>query len=144
MTVVVVGWEQFITTGQRLENVDIRGALDDAITKAAQPLPERLRASALSTLPKRGGLAATVAGSRIQVSGASGAEAGARVTVDSRYNVAGMDEGRVVHPLFGDRRHWYTQQITPRWFTTPIEAAQPGIEAAVNDSMERVAQEAGG
>ena len=144
MTVVVVGWEQFITTGQRLEHVDGRGALDGAITKAAEPLPERLRASALSTLPKRGGLAAAVAGSQMRVSAQSGAEAGARVTVDSRYNVAGMDAGRVVHPLFGDRRHWYTQQITPHWFTTPVEVAQPGIEAALNDSMERVAQEAGG
>ena len=144
MTVVVVGWERFITTGQRLQHVDIRRALDDAITHAAQPLPEKLRASALTTLPKRGGLAAAVAESQMRVAAQSGAEAGARVTVDSRYDVAGMDEGRVVHPLFGDRRHWYTERLNPHWFTTPVEAARPGFETAVNDAMDRIEKEAGG
>lgn len=141
MTVVVVGWEKFIEVGQRLEQVDIRAALDDAITHAAQPLPEKLRASALETLPKRGGLAAAVADSRIQVSGASGAEAGVRVTVDSRYNVAGMDDGSVVHPLFGNRLHWYVERVNPHWFTTPVEAAEPGIEQAVRDAMDRIEKE---
>lgn len=140
----VVGWEQFITTGERLQHVDVRRALDDAINHGAQPLPERLRASALATLPKRGGLAEAVARSQIRVSGTTGADAGARVTVDSRYNVAGLDAGRVVHPLFGDRRHWYSERVNPRWFTTPVEAAEPGIEREVRDAMERVKQEAEG
>lgn len=140
----VIGWEQFITTGERLQHVDVRRALDDAITHAAQPLPERLRASALAVLPKRGGLAEAVARSQIRVSGVTGSDAGARVVVDSQYNVTGLDAGRVVHPLFGDRRHWYSERVNPRWFTGPVEAAEPGIEKDVVDAMERVKQEAEG
>ena len=55
-----------------------------------------------------------------------------------------LDEGRLTHPLFGDREHWYTQElpsVEPGWFTGPAEAAGPrvrdGIERALADVADR-------
>ena len=51
-----------------------------------------------------------------------------------------LDAGRLTHPLFGDREHWFTQEepsVQPGWFTGPAEAAGPrvrdGIEKALDD-----------
>lgn len=58
----------------------------------------------------------------------------------ARIDVAALDRGRLRHPLFGRRRHWYTQSIPPGWFTKPIEAKadkfRDELLAAV-DAVER-------
>ena len=56
-----------------------------------------------------------------------------------------LDAGRISHPLFGSREHWYTQaappSITPGWFSGPCEDAAPrvldGIEQALGDIEEK-------
>ena len=34
-----------------------------------------------------------------------------------------LDEGRLRHPLFGDREHWYQQNLKPGWFTGSLNDA---------------------
>jgi hypothetical protein len=58
-----------------------------------------------------------------------------------------LDAGRLTHPLFADREHWYTQEepsVQPGWFTGPAEAAGPrvrdGIEKALAAIADRVSR----
>lgn len=32
-----------------------------------------------------------------------------------------LDRGRLRHPLFGNRRHWFEQPVPPGWFSRPME-----------------------
>ena len=56
-----------------------------------------------------------------------------------------LDEGRLTHPLFGDREHWYTQEAKhPGWFTDPCEAATPGVRAGIERALEDIEAKAAG
>ena len=32
-----------------------------------------------------------------------------------------LDRGRLRHSLFGNKRHWYGQAVTPGWFSRPVD-----------------------
>jgi hypothetical protein len=69
----------------------------------------------------------------------SGRRAGVRVEARSRQSRLGaLNAGRLRHPLFGNRDHWFTQAVRPGFFTDPLRAAVPAVKAAV----ERAVQEA--
>jgi hypothetical protein len=58
-----------------------------------------------------------------------------------------LDEGRLTHPLYGDREHWFTQVgaaqgVEPGWFTGPAEAAAPRVRAAIERALEDVGNRA--
>jgi hypothetical protein len=56
-----------------------------------------------------------------------------------------LDEGRLTHPLFGDREHWYTQEepsVHPGWFSGPAEAAGPRVRAGIEQALADVADKA--
>lgn len=95
-----------------------------------------IRASA-RRLPASNGLAAEVASSRITVSvAANGNSIRALVTARHRYNLAGLDKGTNVHPLFGNRRHWYRQAVRPRWFSEPVEARTDDVRRAIQKAVK--------
>jgi hypothetical protein len=50
-----------------------------------------------------------------------------------------LDGGEIHHPLWGDREHWYRQEVTPGWFTGPAEAGGPRVRAAIERALEDVA-----
>jgi len=53
-----------------------------------------------------------------------------------------LNAGRLTHPLFGDREHWYTQEapsVEPGWFTGPAEAAGPRVRAGIERALADVA-----
>ena len=56
-----------------------------------------------------------------------------------------LDEGRLTHPLFGDREHWYTQEepsVQPGFFTGPAEAGGPRVRAGIERALADVAGKA--
>ena len=97
------------------------------------------------TLPQRGGLAERVAGATYRVQLKGGRNPGVRITVTEKtgkpVDLNSIDRtGNVRHPLYGNRRHWYTTRAPQGWFTQPAMAAAPEVrkelEAAV-DAIER-------
>jgi hypothetical protein len=55
-----------------------------------------------------------------------------------------LDEGRLTHPLWGDREYWRTQTgtadgVTPGWFSGPAAAATPRVRAGIERALENVA-----
>lgn len=124
----------------------LKKRLYEAIARANTGLEADIRRSALTHLPKRNGLAREVSTSRITIrrmfSDHSGI--GINITATHEYDIKGMDEqGMVVHPLFGDRRHWYTQfeGVRPGWFSDPTNARIKPTHAAILRAVERYARE---
>ena len=46
-----------------------------------------------------------------------------------------LDAGTLNHPLFGNRKYWFREQVRPGFFTDPVRKAAPEIRAKVLDAM---------
>jgi hypothetical protein len=58
-----------------------------------------------------------------------------------------LDEGRLTHPVFGNREEWRTQEgaaqgVEPGWFSGPAEAAGPRVRTAIEQALADVADKA--
>jgi hypothetical protein len=65
---------------------------------------------------------------------------GARLTATSSHDIDALDHGRDMHPLFGDKRHWYVESVRPGWWSDPLNASEPGVRAQFEQAMENVKQ----
>lgn len=120
-----------------------------SIRTAAKPGIPAVRASAESTLPKRGGLADRVAS---QPYGIRTSLAAGKVSIVGKgmKELELIDSGTVRHPTFAHRRslfsgntrgaglmigrrsgEWHSQKVTPGFFSKPLTRLGPGIRKAV-------------
>lgn len=53
-----------------------------------------------------------------------------------------LDGGELHHPLWGNREHWYRQEVTPGWFSGPAQDAGPAVREAIERALEDVAAKA--
>lgn len=141
----VRGANQFRELAERLYSSDRYDWTAEQFTKAIKEstvlLREEIIASALNTLPKRGGLAALVAGSEIsQTMRRSGKRAGVTIRAKNKNHINSMDLGFVRHPLFGNRNKWYREAVNPGWWTKPTQASAPRVRAEIEAAMEIVKQ----
>lgn len=120
----------------------LRREITKAVTRTLRPIETDVRRSAVRTLPRRGGLGAEVSRSRITRSQRStGDVVTVEISASHRYDIAAMNKGRVNHPLYGNRRHWYSQRVRPRWWSDPTRRSGPRVRAALNDAMTTVARD---
>ncbi|CAM5617148.1 hypothetical protein SALBM135S_05882 [Streptomyces alboniger] len=141
-------------------NENLRASMQRRIRRAAEPLRDDLQQT-MRALPirsegrkagKRGGpspttrpLRATIAEAiRISVRTTGGA-AGARVWVDKsrlppdlKNMAATLNEGRVRHPVFGNRRRWATQWASPPWWDSTLRKHRPRMEREVARVLDDV------
>ena len=142
MDIVIKGGDELYAVAKRLRGADkvIRKELLQGIRTAAKPITAAVKASALSQLPQRGGLAALIGRSSVRVQTKTAARtAGVRIVATNPKNIYGMDKGRLRHPVFGDRGTWVEQSIPAGWFTDPIEKAADGLRLQVAEAIERAA-----
>ena len=119
-----------------------------AMRDAAAPVPDEIRAGLDPHLPNR--YAAVLdADVRLGISvRTAGSDPGVSVTGTGHgkaRKLRNLDAGRLTHPLFGDREHWYTQEepsVRPGWFTGPAEAAGPRVRDGIEKALEDVAAKA--
>jgi len=123
-------------------NQHLMVALREAILEAANPLPERVRRSAINRLPSTGGLGARVARTDVQIiARVFGDNVGAHVV--ARPNAVkdpdAIDRGRVRHPVYGRWTQRPLIQIVPAgWFTEPIVESRPEIQADIMAAIDRL------
>lgn len=141
LDVRVEGAENLERLAARLKEAgrkDLRKELLASIRKATKPVVQDVRASALDTLPSRGGLAALIAASRLGTqTRLSGKRVGVKLKASNAHDIKGMDQGRLRHPLFG-RKHWYLQSVPAGWFSQPIEESAPEIRSEIGKGMTRI------
>jgi hypothetical protein len=148
--ITVNGADEFARLSRQLKEAGQKGLqreFTQAISRSVKPLKAELPASARTHLPRRGGLAERVAGSRIGFTRrTSGRGVGLRVQAKNAYHLAQMDKGFVRHPVFKRRGEesrsfvWVTQRVIPGWFTDPTDAAAPRIRREVLRAMDDVAR----
>lgn len=120
----------------------IRLEFTRALRGIAKPYATTVLAAGAARLPKRGGLAARVAASRIGVQ-SSTLRATASFKSDRGYDLRAMNRGRLRHPTYG-HEPWVTQDIEPGIFTQPFEAGAPAVRrqmlAAAADALNKIAE----
>lgn len=88
-------------------------AFGRGLRAAAKPLGDQMVQGLAAKMPRRGGLSARVAGSKVSIR-ASTAGSNPRVTLSladaQKDQLGGMDAGTVRHPVYG-RRAWVAQRV---------------------------------
>lgn len=139
----IKGVDQLVTLTKNLKaagDKELQKELSKGISQAMRPVMSEVRSSALRTLPSRGGLAARVAKSSMRtVRRAGPRSAGIRLQAKSSYGLGWLDRGINRHPVYGNRKAWVTQQVTPGWWTKPTEAIAPETQRQLEAAMQTVA-----
>ncbi|MFD8687857.1 hypothetical protein [Streptomyces sp. NPDC059651] len=161
-SVRILGTGQLLELQRRLRAAggeNIRSSMQRRIRRAAEPLRDDLQ-STIRGLPirsagrgsgKRGGpspttrpLRATLA-EAIRISVRTSGNPGARVYVDKgrlppdlRNMPQVINEGRIRHPVFGNRRRWATQTATPLWWDKTVRTHTPRMTAEVARVLDDV------
>lgn len=163
----VIGTGQLLDLQAKLRRAgheNIRQSMQRRIRRAAEPLRDDLQNSIRSLsissqgrgAGKRGGrspttrpLRASIAAA-IRISVRTGGNPGAKVWLDRARLpddipvglVNRINEGRIRHPVFGNRRRWAQQNATPLWWDKTVRAHQPRItrevERVVDDVRRRL------
>jgi hypothetical protein len=152
MTLQVEGAEKLALVGKAVRKLGSDRTVLKALTKRIRSglpsLRAELKASALATLPRRGGLNRWVASSRVNVSVRRGANtAGVTVTegrnsTGARSDLRGLDAGMVRHPTFGNREAWSPQKVSAGFATRVFEGpAEQEFRGLVNDSIDEAVAE---
>jgi hypothetical protein len=116
-----------------------------AVQRSGRRIVEAAKEGA-QELPESGGLAARVAGANYRVQLRGGRNPGVRVTATERrgapVDLSSVDRtGRIRHPLYGNRHHWYSTQAPAGWFTRPALAAAEGARKEIKTAVGRIERE---
>ena len=119
-----------------------------AMRDAVVPVQNEIRAGLAPLLPNR--YAATLnADLRLGVNvRTNDRDPGVAVTGQARTKarkLRNLDEGRLTHPVFGNREEWRTQEepsVQPGFFSGPAEAAGPRVRAAIEQALADIADKA--
>lgn len=120
--------------------------LTAAMRRAVAPVQDEIRQGLKPHLPDR--YAETLdADLRLGINvRTSETDPGVSVTGTTRSGKArklrALDGGTLHHPLWGDREHWYRQQVEPEWFTGPARDATPRVRDEIGRALEDVAAKA--
>lgn len=125
-----------------------REVLKEIRKEIKEPLPQlrkAWKAWALSNLPSRGGLNRWVARARIQAKfSTSGRIVGVRVILTrksgggDKADLNRLDsEGRIRHPLYGNRQHWYPQTVKANVFTRVWEMYEEQWVRSAEKALDR-------
>jgi len=136
---------------RRAGQEDLARQLTAAMRRGVDPVPGRIRDGLKPHLPDR--YAAALADVDIKtITRNSGADAVVSVyakAAGKARRLKSLDEGRLTHPLFGNREKWFTQVgvtqgVESGWFTGPAEEAAPRVRAELEKALEDVAAKAAG
>ena len=129
--------------GQGLER-----ELTAAMRRAAQPVPGQVRDGLKPHLPDR---YAADLGAGVDIKTIvrnSGGDAVVSVyakAAGKARKLRNLDEGRLTHPVYGNREHWPTQEepsVQPGIVTGPCEAGGPRVRAGIERALADVADKA--
>ena len=143
----VTGAEQLAALGKDLKAMGLEGKgfrkeLLSSMRAAGKPLVKELRQSARDVLPKKGGLNEFIATSAIVVRNSlAGNRAGTRIVARKKggkkgwHDLEAFDDGSFRHPVYGNRKKWVQQSVTPGWFTKPANESAPKQREALLEAM---------
>ena len=132
-----------------LGDKELRKELYRGINRAVKPLTEEVKGSTTKFLPRRYALelAKTL---KIRSRRRTGKDpaiyllAKATTPRGTERDLASLNRGRLRHPLYGDRKHWYDQEVSPNWWTDPlvggVEQVREEIVKVIDEINEKLAK----
>ena len=142
--ITIEGADQLARLAKQLREAgakDLQAELGKAINRALKPVKADIKRSAAETLPKRGGLAAKVARSKITTRRRTSQKAaGVRVVATNTISLYHLDKGQIRHRKGGDINAGKVQPTTPGWMTKPAEAAAPKVQRELVQAMDDIAK----
>lgn len=141
----VRGSKDMATVARRLKEAgrtDLRKELLAGVRAAGSKAIPDIRNAARANLPRGGGLADLVASQPYSVR-TSLALSGAKVSIVGRgmKELRDIDQGRLRHPVYGDRSNWSAQRVTPGFVSVTMAAQAGAIRDEVEGAMDKVARE---
>lgn len=138
--VEVRGADDFLRAARAMRDAgrgDLLKEMQKALRKAPKTITQQSRQRALSSLPSSGGLAQRVARAPQRVTARAGnTTAKVVLRVGKKGSGArGADDGLVRHPVFGNRRAFVGQRVTPGWFTQTARNQAPQVRREVTDTL---------
>lgn len=124
----ITGPEQLVAVAKALRDApkDVRRESYAAMVRALRPLSQAVKASAPRYMPARYG--ALVAKSlRVRTQRRTGRNAGVTLIGSAKgrgtkgRDVGALNKGKLRKPLFGNRGHWYAQDVKPGFWDEPLE-----------------------
>jgi hypothetical protein len=142
-TTVEAGSRELRELARRLKAAgrnDLRKEVLRGIRESNKGTIRKVRANAEATLPKRGGLAALVAKSKIATrTRISGTNIGVKIRgTEKATNLNRLNYGKLRHPVFGNRSVWKEQTVKRGWFSEPIRDDIPHILASIKRVVAEV------
>lgn len=122
---------------------EVRRKLEPVVAKEIRnsvgpSLRHDIKASAATRLPRRGGLAGHVSKTARTTVGSGGRNV-VRIRTTAAYRDDLFDRtGKVRHPVFGNRRVWVDQRITPGWWSRPVKEHHDDIMRAANHAIDKI------
>ncbi|MGW0032126.1 hypothetical protein ACWDXD_20150 [Streptomyces sp. NPDC003314] len=161
-SVQITGTGQLINLSRRLRAAGgprLKANLQRRIRRAAEPLHRDMQQT-IRNLPitsqarkagSRGGSSPTTRPLRdtiataVRISVRTSSTPGARVWIDRsalpsdlRGMPSALNEGRIRHPVFGNRRRWVQQNTTPLWWDKTVTRHTPRMQAEVARVLDDV------
>lgn len=147
--VTVVGHHKLgrVARAARYANdVDASKQLRRAMTSVARPLQKAVKDDLGHYMPRSGGYLRVMKSAIRLNSKTKTSMRGAGITIKcfavgrKRFrDVGALENGRLRHPFFGNRRRWYMTSIRPHFFTEPIGKNVDEVRDEAMDAMDRVA-----
>lgn len=126
----------------------IRRELFAGLNRATKSVREDMKASIAPSLPSRGGLATLV---MAKASLTTGAKAGkwAGVSIKARhksYDLRRLNQGRLRHPVFGNRRVWVQQTagVNPGFLDEAFKKNRDDVARSVSRVLDEIARKVAG
>jgi hypothetical protein len=142
--VSIRGAEKLAILSRALKDVgdkELRRELYAGLNRSVRPLREDVRASAPFFLPARYALEL-----RHDLKVTTRRRTGGRNPAifllgrAKQRDVRSLNRGRLRHPLYGNRKYWYTTRIRPGFWTVPLARGAPQVRRELERTLNEVAE----
>jgi hypothetical protein len=120
----------------------VAAAMRKSLREVAKPIGDEVATKGAEPMPHRGGLSAYLAANVKPTVSLTGKDISIRLQDKRGVKVKALDAGRLRHPLFGLRRHWYLQDIPAQaWtkaFTEQKDKALEAVNGAVRQTLNNL------
>ena len=122
---------------------DAAGTVEEDIRAGLDPhLPDRYASELNADLRIGTNVRTNERDPGVAVTGQAGSFGGTGHAAGRGRKLRYLNDGRLTHPVFGNREVWRTQEVTPGWFTGPAQAAGPRVREAIEQALADVADKA--
>lgn len=141
----ITGADKFAAVAKELKKVgdkQLQKELYSAINRATKPMRAEAKKSAETNLPRAGGLNKRVARARMSTRRKTGKNPGVKIVATGMSQLGLMDQGRVRHPVWGNRGRWVNQPLPQAegWFTKPMEDGAKDVRREIVKTLDDIAK----